>query len=98
MKRVLALIFIVFFAALLITFQIKNPGTVPVVYYFGLNYQLPFFVVILVPFVAGLLLGLFFMSLSLFKQKRHLGKAKKDLAKVEQEVKNLRAMPIKDEV
>ena len=38
------------------------------------------------------------MTVSVFKNKRQVGKTKKQLAKVEKEVENLRAMPIKDEV
>ena len=49
-------------------------------------------------FLSGMVIGWLFMSLSVFKNKRQVGKAKKQLAKVEQEVENLRTMPIKDEV
>lgn len=98
MKRALALVFILIIVVILITLQIKNPEYVGLSYYFGINTSLPILVVVIVPFLAGLLMGVLFMSLSLFKQKRSLGKTKKDLAKAEQEVQNLRSMPIKNEV
>ncbi len=98
MKRALALTLFAIVCFFLITFEIKNPDSILVQYYFGIEYTLPMFILIVIPFLLGLLLGVLFMSLSLFKHKRTLGKTKKDLVKAEQEVQNLRAAPIKDEV
>ena len=67
-------------------------------YYFDFHRELPLVLVLTATFVFGILLGSLFMSLSVIKNKRHLGKAKKALVKVETEVQNLRAMPLKDEV
>ena len=50
------------------------------------------------PFFIGMILGVLVMSLSIIKNKRRVGVAKKALVKVEKEVQNLRAMPIKDDV
>ncbi len=46
--------------------------------------------IVLSAFVAGLLIGLLLVSVSLFGQKVKTGKAKRDLKKVEKEVENLR--------
>jgi putative membrane protein len=98
MKRALALALFVIICFFLITLEMKNPESIFVQYYFGIEYSLPMFILIVIPFLAGLLFGVLFMSLSLFKNKRSLGKTKKDLVKAEQEVQNLRSAPIKDEV
>ena len=76
----------------------RNPENILVNYYFGFEQSLPLVVVVLVPFIIGLLVGALFMSMALFKNKRSLKRTQKDLAKVEQEVSNLRAMPINDQV
>ena len=98
MKRALALVLFVIICFFLITLEMKNPESILVQYYWGIEYTLPMFVLIVIPFLLGLFFGVVFMSLSLFKHKRSLGKTKKDLLKAEQEVQNLRAAPIKDEV
>ncbi len=98
MKRALALILFAVICFFLLTLEMKNPESVLVRYYFGVEYALPMFVLVTLPFLVGLFFGVLFMSLSLYKHKRSLGKTKKDLLKAEQEVQNLRSAPIKDEV
>ena len=98
MKRALALVFILIAVFLLITLELRNPDDILVYYYFGFEQSLPLLIIVLVPFLLGLLIGAFFVSLSLFKSKRNLKKTQKDLANAEQEVSNLRAMPINDQV
>ena len=67
-------------------------------YYFDFHREAPLVLVLTATFVFGILLGWLFMGLSVIKNKGQLGKAKKALVKVETEVQNLRAMPLKDEV
>lgn len=55
------------------------------------------FLVIMIPFFIGMILGVLLMTMSVFKNKRQVGKATRDLKKVEKEVENLRAMPLKDQ-
>lgn len=98
MKRFAYLILFLLFALFALSINLKNPQTVTLLYYFDISWEAPVVLVLTVTFVAGLLLGWLFMSLSVFKNKRQVGKARKELAKVEKEVENLRAMPIKDEV
>ena len=80
------------------TLSLKNPQLVSLHYYFGLNLNAPLIMVLTITFISGLILGWLFMTLAVFKNKRQVGKAKRELAKVEEEVENLRTMPIKDEV
>ena len=67
-------------------------------YYFIEPFSVSVFFLLAVPFLFGLLSGIFFMSFSVFKHKRRSSAEKKKLVKVEKEVENLRALPLKDEV
>ncbi|MEM7359303.1 MAG: LapA family protein [Pseudomonadota bacterium] len=98
MKRFVYLILFLIFALFALSINLKNPQTVTLLYYFDINWEAPLVLVLTVTFLVGLFLGWMFMSLSVIKNKRQVGKTRKQLAKVEKEVENLRAMPIKDEV
>ena len=98
MKRILYLIVFLLVALLAFTVNLKNPDTIAIHYYFGIQWNLPLFVVFMAPFFVGMLLGILVMSFSVLKTKHQVGRTKRDLAKVEKEVQNLRAMPLKDEV
>jgi uncharacterized membrane protein YciS (DUF1049 family) len=98
MKRLLYLCFFLLFVLFAFTVNLKNPQMVTLNYYFDFHREAPLVLVLTATFVIGILLGWLFMSLSVIKNKRQLGKAKKALVKVETEVQNLRAMPLKDEV
>ena len=98
MKRLLYLCFFLLFVLFAFTVNLKNPQMVTLNYYFDFHRDAPLVLVLTATFVFGILVGWLFMSLSVVKNKRQLGKAKKALAKVETEVQNLRAMPLKDEV
>ena len=98
MKRLLYLCFFLLFVLFAFTVNLKNPQMVTLNYYFDFHHEAPLVLVLTATFVFGILIGWLFMSLSVIKNKRQIGKAKKALAKVETEVQNLRAMPLKDEV
>lgn len=98
MKRILYLNFLLLLVALVVTVNLKNPQNVTLAYYFNLQWEGPIVLALTVVFIVGLLLGWLFMTLSVVKNKRVVSKTKRQLAKVEQEVENLRAMPIKDEL
>lgn len=98
MKRILYFVVFLVVALFAFTLNLKNPDNILVQYYFDIQWNLPLFVVLMAPFFAGMLLGVLMMSMSVFKSKRHTSQTKRSLAKVEKEVQNLRAMPIKDEV
>ncbi len=97
MKRLLYLCFFLLFAFFAFTVNLKNPQMVTLNYYFDVHREAPLVLVLTVTFVVGILLGWLFMALSVIKNKREVGKVKKALAKVETEVQNLRAMPLKNE-
>ena len=98
MKRLIYLIVFLLVAIFAFTLNLKNPQAVNLQYYFDLQFEAPLVLVLTTTFLLGMMIGWLFMSLSVFRNKRQVGKAKKQLAKVEQEVENLRTMPIKDEV
>lgn len=83
---------------MVVTLALKNTGLVEVNYYFGVQYNVEVFVLLALPFLIGLLLGVFLMSFSVLKHKHLCSLEKKKLVKVEKEVENLRALPLKDEV
>lgn len=83
---------------LVITLALKNNDLVEINYYFGIQHQVSVFVLLALPFLLGLFLGVFVMSFSVLKHKHRCSAEKKKLAKVEKEVENLRALPLKDEV
>lgn len=96
-KLFYALIAIIVFV-LALTLNLKNPQEVIIHYYFNIEWQTSLMLALTFSFAIGLLVGWLIMIVSVFKNKRQVGKTKKQLAKVEKEVENLRAMPIKDEV
>lgn len=98
MKKLFYIIIFLVFAAFAFTLNLSNPETISVKYYFGISLDLPLFMVLMAPFFIGMVLGVLVMSFTVIKNKRRVGVTKKALSKVEKEVQNLRAMPIKDDV
>ena len=98
MKKLFYLSMFLLFALLAITINLKNPQVVSLHYYLDFHAQASLMVVLSVTFILGLFFGWLFMTVSVLKNKRQVGKAKRELARVEKEVKNLRTMPIKDSV
>jgi uncharacterized membrane protein YciS (DUF1049 family) len=102
MKKILSIILFLIFALFALTLNLKNPDAITLRYYFNIEREVDLFLVLLVPFVVGMLLGILLMSFTVVRTKMQVGKTKRELAKVEKEVQNLRAAPItqpmKDEV
>jgi uncharacterized membrane protein YciS (DUF1049 family) len=96
MKKILSLILFLLFAVFALTLNLQNPDSVTLNYYFGLQAEVDLYVVLLVPFVIGLLLGVLIMSVSVLRNKMEVGKTRRRLTKVEKEVENLRAAPISE--
>ena len=98
MKKLFYILFFLLLALIALTINLKNPQSVQLEYYFGLQWEGPLVLVLTATFLLGLLLGWFFMMFSVLKNKRVVGKTQRQLAKVEKEVENLRTMPIKDDI
>lgn len=97
MKKIFSLLIIIVFLLLGFVLHVKNPDTVMFSFPF-IEWQAPLGLLLLLALLAGMLFGALLLSFSLMKSKMIGSKAKRDLAKVEKEVENLRAMPLKDEV
>jgi len=98
MKR-LTYLFIGFVVVLFgITFAIKNPQVVELHYYFGLEWKGSVALIMIVVLAIGTLLGYLAGLKTIMRMRRDLQQARKEVRQVEQEVKNLRALPIKDEL
>ena len=95
MKRLINLSIFLLLCLLMFSVNFKNPQTVTLNYYFGLNTELPLVLVLTIVFLFGLLLGCLFMSLSVFRNKRDRNKLQRELSKMEKEVHELRNKPEK---
>lgn len=97
MKRIVTLLICLLFALFGFVLNIKNPE--PVLFSFPfIEVSLPLGLLMLAAFLFGIVVGALVMVFSLFKSKMVGNKTKRQLEKVEREVENLRAMPLKDEV
>ena len=96
MKRLVYLVLFLLIALFTLTLNLQNPQLVSLNYYFDFHWEAPLALIIMATFIFGLICGWLLMTLSVLRNKRQMGKAKKQLAKVEREVENLRTMPIKD--
>ena len=101
-KFIISLLLFLLFVVFAVTLNLKNPESITFNYYFGIKKELALYIVLIAPFIVGLLLGVILMSISVVRNKAQVGKAKRALSKVEKEVDNLRSAPItepmKDEI
>lgn len=98
MKRLFYLLIILLVLVVGITFSLKNPQEVTINYYFGLAWSGPMSWLLLVVLALGSFLGVLLTFIWVLRSRRRLSQAKKLVRKMEQEVNNLRALPIKDDV
>lgn len=78
-----------------ISFAITNSAPVAIHYYVGIT-KLPLSLLLVVTFGIGLVVGFSALLISSIKLRANLGRARKKLRIAEQEINNLRTMPIKD--
>ena len=76
---------------LLFGFAVKNDQLVALNFFFGAEWQLPLVFVILAAFAAGSLLGVTATFASLLSYRRQAGKFRKTAARVERELRDMRA-------
>ena len=88
--------FILFLALILLffVFTLENLGLVPLNLVIE-SYQVPLGLAMLVCFVLGALVGIFFSIMLILKNKNKARVLAKKIAVAEQEVANLRQLPIK---
>ena len=96
MKRLIyALLFLVILV-LAVSFAAKNHQVVEVNYYFDFNWKGSLSVLMFAVLAIGALLGTLLSASWVWKTKRQQAVAKREMKKMEQEVANLRALPIKE--
>lgn len=98
MKRLFYLILFIIFLVLGMSFAAKNPQFVEVNYYFDFHREISLAILLLIVLALGAVLGVLLTLSWVFRAKRQASRARRDLRKIEQEVANLRAIPIKDTV
>ena len=96
MKRILYgfLIFTVLLVG--VTFTTKNAQVVELNYYFGVHWTTPLSFMLLTTLTVGIILGLLACFAMLARMQRQLLQARRESRQLEQEVNNLRALPIRD--
>jgi putative membrane protein len=96
MKRTLYVLLAVAVLFIGITFALHNKQVVAINYYLGLRWDGPLSLALLVTFALGVAAGWLASLRMVVRIQRQLVQARKEIRQVEQEVTNLRALPIKD--
>ena len=96
MKLFLYLLLFIVLVAFGLTFSLKNSQLIELNYYPDIVISSPLVVVLLVTLLLGVLIGVLVMSVSRFNRHRELKRAQKEINKLNQELQNLRSLPIKD--
>lgn len=96
MKRILYIILVFLTLTVGITFAIQNRQAIEVSYYFGLKWSGPLSLALLATLAVGVVLGYLASLRMVVSMQRQLVQARKEVRQIEQEVINLRALPIKD--
>lgn len=95
MKRIVTFVLILLVSLLGLTFALMNAEAVQLNYYFG-NVQAPLSLVVVIAIIVGAGFGVLASMGIVLGQKRELARLRKSSKLAEQEVSNLRALPLKD--
>ncbi len=96
MKRTIYIVLAVVMLFAGITFALHNKQVVAINYYFGLRWDGPLSLALLATLALGVVAGWLASLRMVVRMQRQLVQARKDVRQIEQEVINLRALPIKD--
>lgn len=96
MKRIIYTILAVFVLLIGIAFAVQNKQAIEISYYFGLKWSGPLSLALLTSFAVGVAAGYIASVRMVVRMQRQLARARKEIRQIEQEVINLRALPIKD--
>jgi len=83
---------------LAVTFSLKNSHTVTISYYFGIHWPLPLSVLLLIVLVIGIIFGYLASLKTVIRMQRMAASARNEARRAEQEVSNLRSLPLKDAI
>jgi lipopolysaccharide assembly protein A len=95
MKRIITFAVLLLVTLLGLTFALMNADMVQLDYYFG-SLQAPLSLIVVVAIIIGAALGVLASVGIVVGQKRELAKLRKSAKITEQEVSNLRSLPLKD--
>lgn len=96
MKRLFYIVVAIVVVLFGMTFAFQNRQTVDVNYYFGLSWNGPLALALLGAVAVGVVVGFLASLRAVLRLQREAAAARKEIRQVEQEVQNLRALPIKD--
>lgn len=96
MKRIVYGILILAVLLVGVTFTTKNAQLVELNYYFGVHWVTPLSFMLLTTLTVGLALGLLASLAMQARMQRQLLQVRRENRQLEQEVNNLRALPIRD--
>ncbi|OGI43936.1 MAG: hypothetical protein A2637_08095 [Candidatus Muproteobacteria bacterium RIFCSPHIGHO2_01_FULL_65_16] len=96
MKRILYITALIIALFVGVTFTIQNRQAVEIGYYFGWRWAGPLSLALLTTFLLGMIAGYLASLRMVVRMQRQLAQARKEIRQVEQEVQNLRTLPIKD--
>lgn len=95
MLKTITYVFLMATLVVAIVFAVTNYDAVTIDYFFG-ERQIPLSILIFLIFLLGLLFGLALDSLILLRQRSQIQRLKKKIVAVDEELNNLRKMPLKD--
>jgi len=95
MTRFISIVFIILILLLVLLFTLLNAEPVSLNYYLG-QVEQPLALILVVSFVGGALIGLLSSVVVILSSRREVSKLRKQIKSTEQEVTNLRSIPIKD--
>ncbi len=96
MKRIVYTVLAILVLFIGMAFAIKNNQVVELNYYFGLKWSGPLSLALLTTLTLGVVAGYIASLRMVVRMQRQLVHARKEIRQIEQEVINLRALPIKD--
>ncbi len=95
MKRIITFIVLLLVSLLGLSFALMNAEAVQLDYYFG-SMKAPLSLVVVIAIIIGAGLGVLASMGIVLGQKRELAKLRKSAKIAEEEVSNLRSLPLKD--
>lgn len=96
MKRIFYTVLAILVLLIGIAFAIQNKQVVELNYYFGWKWSGSLSLALLTAFTLGVVAGYLASLRMVVRMQRQLVQARKEIRQIEQEVINLRSLPIKD--
>ncbi|MHB8535687.1 MAG: LapA family protein [Sulfuricaulis sp.] len=98
MKRIFYTVLALLVLLVGVAFAFQNRQVVELSYYFGLHWSGPLSIALLAAFTIGVVAGYLASMRTVVRMQRQLVQARKEIRQIEQEVINLRSLPIKDAI